>query len=154
MFRFASFLAIPLLLTAAPEPAHASALDYEACAAAAGDKRALRACGTFRAEVAECNALRETGGIDAPAQCMAPKLSAWRDVMETEEARAAASGATAELAQPDWEAGPLSYCRDPSQIRISTQRFGPDYAEFEALQCELRAIIRRTLQRTQDRKGL
>ncbi|MEM9762826.1 MAG: hypothetical protein AAF968_09980 [Pseudomonadota bacterium] len=154
MFRIALCLAIGAIAVIAPAGASASAADYEACSAGAGDKRALRQCNTFRTDVAECNALRESGGIDAPAQCMAEKLEAWRTVMEVEETRATVAGAVGDLGREDWEAGRVSNCRDAGQIRIATERFGPAYAEFEALQCELRAVIRRTLQRTEDRKGL
>ncbi|MEM7528484.1 MAG: hypothetical protein AAF416_12515 [Pseudomonadota bacterium] len=144
---------LPLMLVAAPSTGHASAEDYAACAASATDKRALRRCNTFKVEVEICNQERDSGGIDAPAICLGPKLEAWRAVMQAEEARAGAAGLQSETDFADWQAETVSWCRDAEQIRLSAERYGAPHAEFEALQCELRAVIRRTVQHTRDLRG-
>ncbi|MEL6479824.1 MAG: hypothetical protein AAFQ75_00110 [Pseudomonadota bacterium] len=154
MFRTALCLILPLLFLAGPSDARASAADYEACAADAGDKRSLRRCNTFKSEVAECNERRSGGGVDAPVDCLGPKLEAWRAVMESEEERADAAGIEPKINFEAWVSRTFGWCRDAEQIRLSTERYGAPFAEFEALSCELRAVIRRTLQRTKDLKGL
>ncbi|MEL6766594.1 MAG: hypothetical protein AAFP17_05390 [Pseudomonadota bacterium] len=153
MLRIVVSVTLCAIALAAPAEAYASAAAYEACSANAEDKRALRQCNTFRTEVAECNE-RRADGLDGPAECLGEKVEAWRSVMESEEARAAVAGIEPEIDLDAWTSRTFGRCRDAEQIRLSTERFGAPHAAFEALSCELRAIIRRTLQRTQDLKGL
>ncbi|MEM6677377.1 MAG: hypothetical protein AAF675_05850 [Pseudomonadota bacterium] len=149
--------AAPLLALLAPAlsstEAAASAAEYGACSQGASTSRALRACNTFRTEIRECQQRRDGGGVQGPNICLDGRLEAWRAVLQAEEARASQAG-VAEGDFETWETETRGYCWDEQEIRLSTERFGAPFAEFEAMQCELRSIIRRTLATTKALKGL
>ncbi|MEO1773789.1 MAG: hypothetical protein AAFS07_02430 [Pseudomonadota bacterium] len=145
-------LAALLAATSLSSPAAASASDFGACSAAATTAQELKRCGTFRADRQECRSLRPVGE-EAPAVCMEAKVVEWRAVLEQEEQSALSAGVRDAAGFDAWSQELRALCRDEEELRLSTERYGPAHAAFEAATCELRSTIRRVVETNGMRRG-